>query len=96
MANDNVDLRFVGQQLQRVQTDLRVLQTDQKQLRTEVQGDLQELRSEVRDLRGEVGKVGAHLDAFRESVTDRFEQVIQLIKDTYRSITDEIRSGRSD
>jgi len=96
MTNDNVDLRFIGQQLQRVQTDLRVLQTDQKQLRTEVQGDIQDLRSEVRGLRGEVGTIGAHLDAFRESVADRFEQVIQLIKDTYRGLADEIRSRRSE
>ena len=90
MADDNVDLRFIGQQLQRVQTDLRVLQTDQKQLRTEVQGDLHEMRGEVRALHGEMGEVGAHLDAFRESVSDRFEQVIDLIKSIYRSLDEKV------
>jgi DNA repair ATPase RecN len=90
MAEGNVDLRFIGQQLQRVQTDLRELQTDQKQLRTGVQADLQEMRGEVRALREEVGKTGAHLDAFRESVSDRFEQVIDLITSIYRSLDEKI------
>jgi DNA repair ATPase RecN len=86
MAEGNVDLRFIGQQLQRVQCDLRELQTDQKQLRTEVQADWQEMRGEVRALRGEIGKTAANLDAFREGVADRFEQAIQLVKDTSRSL----------
>ncbi len=79
MAEGDVDLRFIGQKLQCVQSDLRdtraglhVVRADRNRLRAEVRSGIAELK--------------AHLDAFRESVAGRFEQVIELIKDTCRSL----------
>jgi hypothetical protein len=76
MADDQVDLRFLGEQIKRVQGDVRVLRTDVAQLRV---GKLR-LAAEIGDIRTNVRRIENRMDAFAERVDGRFEQIIELMK----------------
>jgi predicted nuclease with TOPRIM domain len=79
MADEQVDLRFLGQQIKRVQGDVRVLKTDVAQLRA----DNSRLEGEVAGLKADVTRIENRIDAFAERVDDRFDQVIELIKSSF-------------
>ena len=80
MAEEQIDLRFLGEQIKRVQGDVRVLKTDVAQLRA----DLSQLEGVVAGLKADITRIDNRIDAFAESVDDRFEQVIELIKSNFR------------
>ena len=70
---EEIDLRFLGEQIKRLQGDVRQVKFDMAQMRTDVGGDLIALR-------GEISRVDGKLEAFRETVDDQFEQQIELIE----------------
>jgi hypothetical protein len=77
---EEIDLRFLGEQIKRLQGDVRHVKSDMAQMRTDVGGDVVAVRAE--------------LEAFRESVDDRFEQQIELIKSSFRILSQETASLR--
>ena len=82
MTDEPIDLRFLGEQIKRVQGDVRVVKTDGAQMRA----DLSRLEGEVAGVKADVTRVEMRLDAFAESVSDRFDQVVELIKSSFRSL----------
>jgi phage-related protein len=84
---EEIDLRFLGEQIKRLQGDVRQVKSDMAQMRTDVGGDLVALRTEISHVDGK-------LEAFRETVDDRFEQQIELIKSSFRSLSQEIATFR--
>jgi chromosome segregation ATPase len=85
MAED-VDIRFLGEQIKRVQSDVRVLQTDLAQSRA----DQSRLNGEVAGVKADIIRVENRLDAFAESVTDRFDQATELAKSNFRILNQKI------
>jgi chromosome segregation ATPase len=86
MAEDRVDLNFLGEQIKRLQGDVRLLKTDGAQTRA----DLSRLEGEVAGVRADVTRVENRLDAFAERVDDRFDQIIELLKSSFRTIDQKI------
>src|ERR1044072_8189470 len=84
---EEIDLRFLGEQIKRLQGYVRQVKSDMAQMRTDVGGELVELGTEIRGVDGK-------LEAFRESVDDRFEQQIELIKSSFRILSQEIATLR--
>ena len=64
---DDVDLRFLGEQIKRVQGDVRQVKTDMAQMRA----DYTKVDSDVVALSASMVRIAGQLDAFRESVDDR-------------------------
>jgi hypothetical protein len=81
MVSDNVDLRFLGEQMREMQSDIHHLRADQ------LRGESEQLQTQERLARLEkkVDGTDSKLEAFRDSASDRFDQVIELIKSTFRS-----------
>jgi chromosome segregation ATPase len=86
MAEEPVDLRFLGEQIKRVQGDVRVLKSDGAQVRA----DLSRLEGEVAGVKADVTRVEMRLDAFAERVDDRFDQIVELIKSSFRTLDQKI------
>jgi predicted RNase H-like nuclease (RuvC/YqgF family) len=86
MAEEPVDLRFLGEQIKRVQGDVRVLKGDVAQLRAENS----KLEGEVAGIKADITRVEMRLDAFAESVADRFEQANELAKSNFRILDQKI------
>ena len=64
MTDDAVDLRFLGQQVQKLQVDVRDLRTD-----------LRDLRSKQLRLEGDVASLRTSMEVAFESFGDRFERL---------------------
>jgi hypothetical protein len=90
MADEPVDLRFLGEQIKRVQGDVRVLKTDGAQTRA----DLSRLEGEVAGIKADITRVEMRMDAFAERVDDRFDQVVELIKSSFRTLDQKIEKMR--
>ena len=85
MAED-VDLRFIGEQMKRLQGDVRQLKTDMAQMRA----DNIKVESDIAAVKADLSRIESKLEAFRESVDDQFEQNIELLKRSFRSLSQEI------
>lgn len=85
---EEVDLRFLGEQMKRLQGDVRLLKTDMAQMRA----DSAKVESELAALDAKVTRLENNLEAFRESVDDRFDQQVELIKSSFRALTTEIQA----
>jgi predicted nuclease with TOPRIM domain len=88
MAPDNVDLRFLGEQMQQMQSDLRQVRADQLRLESEqvqIQDRLARLESKVTE-----GFKSA-ADHFR-SIDARFDQVFQTVATNTKILLDAITS----
>ncbi len=78
---EEIDLRFLGEQIKRLQGDVRQLKTDMAQMRADtvkVEADMTRIENKI--------------EAFRESVDDRFDQNVELLKSSFRTLADEIKS----
>jgi archaellum component FlaC len=91
---EEIDLRFLGEQIRRLQGDVRQVKSDMSEMRTDVGGELVALRADMVAVKAELGRADGRLEAFRETVADRFEQQIELIKSTFRSLSQEIATFR--
>ena len=87
MAED-VDLRFLGEQIKRLQGDVRQVKSDTAQMRA----DNGKVESEVAALKADLARLENKLEVVRESVDDRFDQTGELLKSSFRSLSEEIRS----
>lgn len=47
-------------------------------------------------LKADLTRIENKLEAFRESVDDRFDQTIELLKSSFRTVSDEIKSLKED
>ncbi len=66
---EEIDLRFLGEQIKGLQGDVVAVKAEQS-------------------------RADGRLEAFRETVDDRFEQQIELIKSSFRSLSQEIATFR--
>ncbi len=85
---DEIDLRFLGQQIKRLQGDVRQVKSEM----TEVRADSVAVKSDVGALGASLSRMERQLEAFRESVDDRFDQQIELLKSSFRSLSEEIQT----
>jgi chromosome segregation ATPase len=92
MAEDRIDLNFLGEQIKRLQGDVRVLKTDGAQTRA----DLSRLEGEVAGVKADIMRMDMRIDTFAERVDDRFEQMIELIKSSFRTLDQKLEDVRSD
>jgi len=88
---EEIDLGFLGEQIKRLQGDVRALKSDVSQVKTGVT----HFRSGQLRLEGEFALLGRKLDALNEQVDDRFDQMTELIKSSFRTLATEIQSLRS-
>ena len=82
MTDEPVDLRFLGEQIKRLQGDVRVLKGDGAQLRA----DMSRLEGDVAGVKADVTRVELRMDAFAERVDDRFDQMVELLKTSFRTL----------
>jgi len=85
---EDADLRFLGEQIKRLQGDVREVKSGMAQVRA----DSVKVESDVAALSADLSRIGNKLEAFRESVDDRFEQTVELLKSSFRSLSEEINS----
>ncbi len=85
---EEIDLRFLGEQIKRLQGDVRLVKSDMAQARA----DAVKLESEIAALKADMARIDNKIEAFRESVDDRFDQTIELLKSSFRTLADEIKS----
>lgn len=79
---------FLANRSRRLQGDVRQLKSDVAQGRAEnvkIESDIAALKADVTSVRND-------LEAFRESVDDRFDQQVELIKSSSRALTTEIQA----
>jgi uncharacterized protein YlxW (UPF0749 family) len=82
MASENIDLQFLGEQMREMQSGLRQVRADQLRLESEQVQTQERLARVDAKLEG----VDRKLEAFRESVSDRFDQLVELIKSNFRAL----------
>lgn len=87
MAED-IDLRFLGEQIKRLQGDVRQVKSDMAQMRA----DNLKVEGDVAALNASLTKIEGKLESFRESVDDRFNQQVELLKSSFRTLSQEIQS----
>ena len=87
MAED-ADLRFLGEQIKRLQGDVRQVKSDLAHVRA----DNVKVESDVAGLKADLTRIENKLEAFRESVDDRFGQTIDLLKASFRTVSNEIKA----
>lgn len=92
MMAEEADLRFLGEQIKRLQGDVRQLKADV----SNIKADVGQFRSEQLRLENEFAQLGRRFDVFIERVDDRFDQVVELIKSSFRTLAGELESLRSD
>ncbi|MBB5045526.1 chromosome segregation ATPase [Rhodopseudomonas rhenobacensis] len=85
---DEIDLRFLGEQIKRLQGDVRQVKSGM----AEVRADSVAVKSDVGALGTALSRMERQLEAFRESVDDRFDQQIELLKSSFRSLSEEIQT----
>jgi septal ring factor EnvC (AmiA/AmiB activator) len=85
---EEVDFRFLGEQIKRLQGDVRQVKSDMAQMRA----DTVKLESDMAALKADLTRIENNIEAFRGSVDDRFDQNAELLKSSFRTLADEIRS----
>ena len=85
MPEDAVSLEFLGEQLKRVQADIR-----------DLKGRVLLVESDQGDLRRDVARVEVKIDVLLERVDDRFDQVDRRFSDLFRVIADQFAALRND
>jgi chromosome segregation ATPase len=69
---EEIDLRFLGEQIKRLQ------------------GDVRQVKSDMVAVKADLNRADGRLEAFRETVDDRFDQQIELVKLTFGRLSQEI------
>jgi chromosome segregation ATPase len=85
---EEADIRFLGEQIKRLQGDVRQVKSDMAQIRA----DNVKVESDVAALKADLTRIENRLEAFRESVDDRFDQTIDLLRSSFRTLSSEINS----
>jgi hypothetical protein len=80
MSDDKISLEFLGEQMLRMQADLRGVRSEQVRLESEqtsMRADLRHMQATLVGLDGSVKALDRKLDNFMASVDARFDQVNQ-------------------
>lgn len=85
---DQVELSFLSERIKRLQGDVRTLKSDVAQLRA----DQAKVEGEIASLDAKVTRLENNIEAFQETVSDRFDQQTELIKSSFRALVSEIQS----
>ncbi len=91
---EEVDLRFLGEQIKRLQGDVRVLKSDMVQARA----DVARVESDLASMKADIARVDTKLEVFRESVDDRFDRSEEFARANFALLRDELKtlSDRAD
>jgi chromosome segregation ATPase len=84
--SEEPDLRFLGEQMKRLQGDVRLLKSDMAQVRA----DSVKVESDVAAVKADIARVETKLEVFRESVDDRFDQTVDLVKSSFATLSNRI------
>ncbi len=76
---EEVDLRFLGEQIKRLQGDVRVLKSDMAQVRA----DSARVESDVASVKADIARVDTKLEVFREFVDDRFDRMEEFTRSNF-------------
>jgi hypothetical protein len=87
---EEADLRYLGTQIRRLQSAAT------KGRVASVKSSVSQFRSEQLRLENEFAQLGRRFDVFIERVDDRFDQAVELIKSSFRTLAGEVESLRSD
>ena len=79
MASEPVSLEFLGEQIKRVQADIR-----------DLKGRVLLVESHQSELRRDLARLEGKVDALAERTDNRFDQVVELIKSTFRTLKADI------
>ena len=90
MSDDKVSLEFLGEQMQRMQSDLRGVRTEQ----TRQESELQSLGTKIDAVDAKVDRVERKLDNFAASVDARFDQVHQTMATNLEVMLKAFESGK--
>jgi septal ring factor EnvC (AmiA/AmiB activator) len=85
---DDADLRFLGEQMKRLQGDVRQVKSDMARVRA----DNVKVESDVAAVKADLMRIENKLEAFRESVDERFDQNVELLKSSFRTPSNEIKA----
>lgn len=85
---EEADIRFLGEQMKRLQGDFRQVKADMAQMRA----DNVKVESDVAALKADLTRIENKLEAFRETVDDRFDQNVELLKSSFRNLSNEIKA----
>ena len=85
---EEVVLRFLGEQIKRFQGDVRQVKSDMAQMRA----DNVKVESDVAALKADLMRIEGKIEAFRESTDDRFDQTVELLKSSFRTLSAEVNS----
>ena len=77
------DLPSLGEQIKRLQGDVCLLKSDMAQVRA----DSIKVESDVAAVKADIARVETKLEVFRESVVDRFDQSVELVKSSFRTLS---------
>jgi chromosome segregation ATPase len=85
---DDIDMRFLGEQIKRLQGDVRQVKADMAQMRA----DNVKVDSDVVALHAALSRVEGRIEALTESIDDRFDRQVELLKSSFRSLHQEIQT----
>jgi hypothetical protein len=88
LVAEEVDLRFLGEQMKRLQGDVRVLKSDMVQVRA----DSAKLESDVASVKADIARVETKLEIFRESVDDRLDRSEEFARSNFALLRDELKT----
>ena len=86
MAGENVSLDLIGEQMKRLQADIR-----------DVKGRVLLVESDQGELRRDLARVDTKIDVLAERTDDCFGQVVELLKVSFRTLKadiEELKQGR--
>jgi uncharacterized protein involved in exopolysaccharide biosynthesis len=79
---EEVDLRFLGEQIKRLQGDVRVLKSDMVQARA----DVAKVESDLASMKADIARVDTKLEVLRESVDDRFDRLEEFTRSNFATV----------
>jgi hypothetical protein len=79
-------LRFLGEQIKRLQGDVRLLKSDMAQVRA----DSVKVESDVAAVKADIARVETKLEVFREFADDRFDRTDRLIQSNFTTLSNRI------
>jgi cob(I)alamin adenosyltransferase len=88
---EEINLKSINEQIRHVQDDVCMLKIDVAQARA----DTVKVRSEVASVRADVAWLEMKLDAFRESLEERFAAFIERLESSSAMLSGEIKETES-
>jgi|SRR4051812_22535244 hypothetical protein len=98
MSDRKINLEFLGEQMLRVQADLRGVRSEQVKLESEqatMQAEMSAMRGDIGGVDTKVERVDAKIDRFSASVDARFDQVNQTMATNLDIVLKAIDTKRS-